>query len=375
MRSCPLCGGTRLHPILERRNVPVFQNALYASQEAAIAAPVGHLLLCICDACGFVFNATFDPEKVAYDGSYENDQGYSTAFVRHLEEVAERVLAGVKEGALVLEVGCGQGHFLERLLRGRPLRGIGFDPAFRGMGPAGVRIEAKRFDRSVAESLGEAIGGVVSRHVIEHIAEPVSFLKAIAAAIPDGTRLFLETPCVQWIFRGEVLQDVFYEHCNYFTADTLRFAMEQAGFTEISVEALFGEQYLLASGKRGGEGGGTMMKGGTMEEALRYGAATQQKLSALQAAFEEEPTALWGAGAKGVTFAGLVDPSATTIPALIDVNPRKQGHFVPVTGHPILSPAEAAQKGIRKILVMNPNYREEIAASIRAQGWPFTLWE
>ncbi|HKW45712.1 MAG TPA: hypothetical protein VJN22_08640, partial [Candidatus Eremiobacteraceae bacterium] len=81
-----------------------------------------------------------------------------------------------------------------------------------------------------------------------------------------------------------------------------------------------------------------------------------QRLTAMR---RKEKLAIWGAGAKGVTFAGLVDPQAELIDAVVDVNPRKQGCFVPGTGHPIIAPRELSERGIGAALLMNPNYRAE----------------
>src|SRR5262249_37142110 len=72
--------------------------------------------------------------------------------------------------------------------------------------------------------------------------------------------------------------------------------------------------------------------------------------------------AFWGAGAKGVTLANLVDPDCCWINSVVDLNPKKQGCYIPGTGHPIISPDHLAAQGITAILIMNPNYRDEIAS-------------
>jgi hypothetical protein len=71
---------------------------------------------------------------------------------------------------------------------------------------------------------------------------------------------------------------------------------------------------------------------------------------------------VWGAGAKGVTFVTSLDPEGRRIQALVDVNPAKQGGFVPVSGHPIVSPDDLDQLGVRRVLVLNPAYLGEVRA-------------
>jgi hypothetical protein len=71
--------------------------------------------------------------------------------------------------------------------------------------------------------------------------------------------------------------------------------------------------------------------------------------------------AIWGAAAKGTTLANTMDPQNRLIRFLIDLNPAKQGRYVPGTGHPIVPPEHLKDKSgrVAGILNMNPNYLEE----------------
>jgi len=76
--------------------------------------------------------------------------------------------------------------------------------------------------------------------------------------------------------------------------------------------------------------------------------------------------AIWGAGAKGVTFANLVDGERNLVDCIVDLNPYKQGRFLPGTGHPIVSYQELGRRGVTSAILMNPNYRAENQALLRA---------
>jgi cyclopropane fatty-acyl-phospholipid synthase-like methyltransferase len=380
MTTCPLCHSDHLTPIIERPAVPVFQNALLPTAERARAAPAGRLAIQRCGACGFVFNAGFDPDLITYSQDYENDQSLSPVFSAHLDAMAARVLADLPARASVLEVGCGQGGFVRRLADAAPGRlntVIGFDPAYRGdPAPApGVRFEARYFDRAAADAVPGGVSAVVSRHTIEHVADPVAFLSAIRDSLGPRSkaRLFVETPTVEWIFQHRVVQDMFYEHCNYFTADTLAAAMRHAGFAVDRVLTVFDGQYLWAEGTAAGVDR-TPIAADDGLRAAAYAHAVATSIDAWrQRLIGAGPVVLWGAGAKGVTFASTIDPDGRLIAGLVDMNPGKQGRFVPLSAHPVLAPSDLPALAPTTIIVMNPNYRAEIVAEIAALGLTSTV--
>jgi hypothetical protein len=383
-KNCLMCGSDAIHPVLTRAAVPVFQNAIYRNESTARAAATGDLALAVCGNCSFVFNAPFDPARIAYGPEYENDQSHSDIFLRHMDAMADRVLAALPpQGGTVVEVGCGQGGFLGHLMRrggSHRLLLHGFDPTYRGGAlPPGISISSRLFDRTTMSEIATDADVIVSRHVIEHVPNACEFLLTIRDALGAKRHLqvFVETPCFDWIAANRVMQDVFYEHVNYFTAATLARALNSAGFEVGGVEHVFGGQYLWAAAvpadqlvRRDADADAGDAIGMARQYASRV---EQQVMNWSHQLADRVPTALWGAGAKGVTFAGLVDPDRSRIACLIDLNPNKQRKFVPVMAHPIVSPQEAERRGVRRILVMNPNYMAEIRDQVASQGWPVAL--
>ena len=371
MRSCPVCGGGDSEVFLERRGVPVHQNLLFRTPEEAAQAARGDLVMAICLTCEFIFNSAFDPELLQYGADYENDQTHSPAFDAHVDALVRMLVEtrGVRDSEIV-EVGCGNGYFLRRLVSwpASGNTGIGYDPSYRG--PSTELDGRLRFER---RSYGNGETGVrpnvvLSRHVIEHIAEPRRLMEAIRSAIGGSheVRLFLETPSVGWILRNRVIWDFFYEHCSLFDHGSMARLLNKAGFEVLSLETIFNEQYLWVEARPGNE---TYVASGSLLQLARdFGSSQQQevkkwrdKVASLAA---KGKVALWGAGAKGVTFAGLIDGGRELIDCLIDINPEKQGRYVPLSAHPIVDVRTAHERGVRHAVLMNPNYELETLGMI-----------
>lgn len=365
---CPVCESTQLRPFLQRSQVPVHQNLVVNSQEAARTVTRGELDLVICEDCGFVFNQAFDLSRLSYGEDYDNTQSCSAYFDAYLDGLVQDMVErqGVRNCTIV-EVGCGKGHFLRKLVSypGANNTGYGFDPSYVGpLTDLDGRLQFRTcyYDQSCTDIAADV---VVCRHVIEHVPEPVEILRSVRAALASlpKARVFFETPCVEWILRHRVIWDFFYEHCSLFTAQSLELVFRRAGFAVERVEHIFGGQYLWLEARVADVDDALPTVGETLRLATAYAADEQRLREAwlvrLRNLSQNGKVALWGAGAKGATFANLVDPHCTLIDCVVDLNPNKQGRFVPGTGHPIVSPTDLPSRDVRNTVLMNPNYREE----------------
>jgi SAM-dependent methyltransferase len=338
------------------------------NQGAARTVTRGELDLLICEVCGFVFNQAFDLSRLSYGEDYDNTQSCSAYFDDYLDGLVQDMVEhqGVRNCTIV-EVGCGKGHFLKKLVSypGANNIGYGFDPSYEGpLTDLEGRLQFRTcyYDKSCADIAADV---VVCRHVIEHVPKPIEILRSVRAALAlsPKARVFFETPCVEWILRQRVIWDFFYEHCSLFTAQSLGLAFRRAGFAVERVGHIFGGQYLWLGARVGEVDDALPTVGETICLATAY-AADEKKLrdawlERLRDLRRNGKVALWGAGAKGATFANLVDQHCALIDCVVDLNPNKQGRFIPGTGHPIVAPNDLANRGVRNAVLMNPNYREE----------------
>jgi hypothetical protein len=272
-------------------------------------------------------------------------------------------------GASIVEVGCGKGAFLRKLVMADSTnRGWGFDPSY--VGPDEDLDGRLKFVRQFYGPGVSAVPAdvVICRHVIEHVADPVALLGAVRAVIGPQTRVFFETPCFEWIIRGRIFWDIFYEHCNYFTVLSLRTAFERAGFAVTGASHVFGGQYLWFEAAAANQPAAHYSPDEMVKRAREFSAAISDFERSWRGMVEryraDGLVALWGAGAKGVTFANLLDADRSLFDCIVDINPRKQGKFTAGTAHPIVSPSELSARGVRHVIVMNPNYHHEIVAQI-----------
>lgn len=333
-----------LREIYRQDSLPVFQNRMYDSSEAARACPKGDIRLVEDMETGLVFNAAFDPALVDYDEHYQNEQGLSSAFHSHLENVAELIETTMGRENLV-EVGCGKGAFLEFLLtRGNDIQG--FDPAYEGANP---RIQRRYF----SEDMGLSGTGLILRHVLEHIPDPVGFLERLAAANGRKGLIYIEVPCFDWICRNKSWFDIFYEHVNYFRLSDFARIFERA----LSLGRSFNGQYLsivadLASLRRPVH---------DPADGVAFPADFLDHLRA-DAGQGAGSQVIWGGASKGVVYALMKERAGHPVARVIDINPAKQGRYLAATGLRVLSPDEGLANLPEGTLisVMNPNYLDEI---------------
>jgi hypothetical protein len=185
--------------------------------------------------------------------------------------------------------------------------------------------------------------------------------------------VFFETPCVEWILRNRVIWDFFYEHCSYFSASSLQYAFEVSGFEVDTVSHVFGGQYLWLEARAGkaepADAHGDPAIASLADAFGHHEAEMRRELRGfIERLRGDGPVAIWGAAAKGVTLAGLTDPDEQIVACVVDLNPNKQGRYLPGTGHPIVAPRGMAAFDVKTAVLTNPNYFHENAAIVRDAG-------
>jgi SAM-dependent methyltransferase len=329
--------------------IPVYQNKMFGTCETARHCPVGDVVLVQDTDTGLVFNDAYDPDRLSYDQTYQNEQGLSLTFQQHMNEVLEKVDRNFL-GERILEVGCGKGTFLD-LVRQRGHDALGVDPAYEG---DAAYIHKHHFDAT----LEIKAGGVILRHVLEHIPQPLEFLASIAAANGGQGKIYIEVPCLDWILQHRAWFDIFYEHVNYFRLPDLKRmfrTVHEAGH-------LFGGQYIyvvadLDSLRAPGDAG--------LPESVVFPNDFLSEIDDLAGANSNAITrAIWGAAAKGVMFSHHLLARGLQLDFAIDINPAKQGKFLAGSALPVLSPEIGLSRLTAgdDVFVMNSNYLNEISS-------------
>ena len=76
---------------------------------------------------------------------------------------------------------------------------------------------------------------------------------------------------------------------------------------------------------------------------------------------------IWGSGARGVSFLNMVK-EARTITYAVDINPRKEGTYIPGSGQRIVIPSFLREYRPDVVVLMNPIYRDEVRLQLQSYG-------
>lgn len=383
-RRCPACGGDSVLDLVDIRDVPVHCNVLLPSREAALAAPRGHIALGFCRTCGHVFNAAFDPAPMTYTQAYENSLHFSPRFQAYAEELADTLISryGLR-GKTLIDIGCGKGDFLALMCERGDNRGYGFDPSYV---PENVDATASRRMTIVQDFYSDRYAGtaadfVMCRQVLEHIQTPGEFVRNVRSAVGDRreTVVFFEVPNVMYTLKDLGIWDLIYEHFSYFSPVSLESLFRRTGFTVLAVTELFDGQYLGIEMRPGEPSVDPLQEScatSLLQYARKFRDSYREKVARWQTVLGEakdtgKKVLVWGGGSKGVTFLNVM-PSGG-IGGMVDINPRKQGMFVPGTGHMVVPPEFVREYQPDIVIIMNTIYETEIRNTLRSFGVTPTL--
>ena len=281
----------------------------------------------------------------------------------------------------MVDIGCGDGHFLELLCQKGSNQGLGIDPSaspestLRAVSDA-VEIVSSTlaaFDGQIQTSL------ICCRHVLEHVVNPRDFLQEIKSALVPGSDpvFYFEVPNVRHTLDGIAIWDLIYEHCSYYSEESLSYLFEAEGFEIVNISESYGGQFLSLEARLrpDGESGRSWNRSSDRSMAATvagFGVRFAEKVESWKRLIDrqreaQKKTVIWGAGSKGVTVLNMLGIH-DVIDLVVDLNPKKHGKYIPGTGQQVVSPEFLNSYQPDTVLVMNELYSDEISQQLKEMG-------
>ncbi|HMN29758.1 MAG TPA: class I SAM-dependent methyltransferase, partial [Caldilineaceae bacterium] len=342
---------------------------MYATKAEAVNAPKGNIRLAYCPECGYIGNQAFDFTQIRYDSTYSFSLHHSPVYQRFIHDLANRLIGtyGITNKS-ILEIACGQGDFLRLLCQLGDNAGCGIDPSlpesiseYRGSTP--IRFIRDYFGEKYAAEVGNL---VVCRHLLDQLDQPRSFLELVRRTIGQRREpvIYFELPNATAIFQELSIWSITYEKSSWFTPYSLKRLFEISGFQVLSVAPCYvGGQYLaveaVPDSHHARSAAAEAEKTDQFSHSLHvftenYRQKVQvweQQLAALQRS--NQRVIAWGAGAGAISFLNTFKITEL-IPYVVDINQRRQGKFLPLTGQQVVAPEFIQQYQPDTIIVTNP---------------------
>ncbi len=337
-------------------DVPANSSRYFPTRSDALRQPTGRVRVGWDTVGGFLHNELFDESLIRHDEHYytsvvDLDRVLQVPTLEHLPQVLRHLPATPR----VVDIGCGQGDFVDGVRSRFGLDAVGYDPVVR-------RPSSYLFRRYWDET--EEVGDLyVLRCVLPHIPDPWAFLAQLAR--PGKRSLALvEFQRLEWILDRGIWYQVSHDHVNLFRSEDFeaRYDVVDSGTFRDDEWAWVLVDPATARQPR-------QRDFDLADDVARLFEERSEFLS--RAAAQDRPVAVWGAAGKGIVLAHALIASGARDVRAIDADPSRAGRFMEVSGLEVLGPADALDSlpPDALVLVSNPNHLDDVRA------WVDGRWE
>jgi SAM-dependent methyltransferase len=342
----------------------------------------------VCSECFLVQLEEFESPEQIFSDDYAYFSSYSSSWLDHVRAYVEMAVErfGLGAASRVVEIASNDGYLLQFFVA-RGLPSLGIEPAANVAQAAqqrGVETLVRFFGAETAREV--AADGradlVIGNNVLAHVPDLNDFVSGVAALLAPGGTVTMEFPHLLRLIENREWDTIYHEHFSYFSWLTVRRVFAAHGLRLYDVEEL------------PTHGGSLRVYGCHAAAALPDSAAVgdlerrehEAGLDRLETYLAFEPRvrehkwaiveflveqrragrriAAYGAPAKGNTLLNYCGVRTDLIEFTADMNPAKQGRFLPGTHIPIFAPECIRAERPDLVVILPWNIRDEIRAQL-----------
>jgi SAM-dependent methyltransferase len=381
--ACRFCGAP-VDAVFADLGMSPLANSYLPPERVNSMEPFYPLRALVCAKCFLVQLEEFEtPEQIFSDYAYFSS--YSSSWLDHSRRYAEQMIErlALNGQSQVVEIASNDGYLLQ-FFRDREVSVLGVEPAANVAQVAvdkGIPTVVEFFGEKVAAKLaGDSRADLLlGNNVLAHVPDLNDFVAGMKVLLKPGGVITMEFPHLMRLIEENQWDTIYHEHFSYFSFLTVSAVFEAHGLRLFDVEEL------------PTHGGSLRIYGAHSEDAEKQetDAARELRERERAAGYERLDTYLgygqrvaqdkrqimrflmdlkekglsivgYGAPAKGNTLLNYCGVRREFIDYTCDLNPHKQGHFLPGSHIPIRSPEQIREDKPDVVLILPWNLKDEI---------------
>lgn len=348
------------------------------------------LRLLVCKNCWLAQTDDYAGRDVLFDREYAYFSSFSTTWLSHAERYVRQMIQrfGLHSSSLVVEVAANDGYLLQYVQQaGIPCFGI--EPTASTASAArakGIEIIEQFFGKKLADELarkGQQADLIVANNVLAHVPDIHDFVSGFPRLLhPQGIVTF-EFPHLLRMVQENQFDTAYHEHYSYLSLTAVVRIFAENGLEAFDVEELpthGGSLRVYAQHSNTG----SHPCGPAIENCLAAEATAGMRTPNFYRDFQQKAekikddlvmflidskrqglnTVAYGAAAKGTTLLNFAGVRPDLLPYVADMNPAKQGKYLPGSRIPIVDEAFLRADHPDQILVLPWNIANEVRTQL-----------
>lgn len=387
--KCRHCQAELRLPFLDLGHAPP-SNA-YLS-EAALRGPETWfpLRILVCESCWLVQTEDHAGREALFTDDYAYFSSFSSSWLAHSRHYVDAMIGrfGLGKDSMVAEIAANDGYLLQ-YVKDAGIACYGVEPTASTAQAArerGIDIVQRFFGVELGDELtesGRAADLIAANNVLAHVPDINDFVSGFAALLkPQGVATF-EFPHLLRMVQDGQFDTVYHEHYSYLSLTAVSRIFTANGLSVFDVEHLSthgGSLRVFAQRLDTGKHETSAEVARTLDEEQRAGVATPDFYACFQQQAERvkndllaflvelrrggKRIAAYGAAAKGNTLLNFAGVRPDLLPYVVDLNPAKQGKYLPGSHIPIVAEAQLREDRPEYILILPWNLKTEVSEQL-----------